>query len=77
MVGICAASGKRGAILTVAQGVANYELASRNAAGPTPSFTEIIGGDAEGRRQAAAQGGKKEVQVERLARHLLRKMGLT
>jgi hypothetical protein len=49
MVGIRAASGKRGAILKVAQGVANYELASRNAAGPTPSFTEIIGGDAEGR----------------------------
>jgi hypothetical protein len=76
MVGIYAASGKRGAILKVAQGVANYELASRNATGPTPSFTEIIGGDAEGRSRLPSKGGK-EVQVERLARHLLRKMGLT
>jgi hypothetical protein len=59
MVGIRAASGKRGAILTVAQGVANYELASRNAAGPTPSFTEIIGGDAEGRSRLPRKGGKK------------------
>jgi hypothetical protein len=49
MVEIRAASGKRGAILKVAQRVANYEIASRNAAGQTPLFTEIIGGDAEGR----------------------------
>ena len=63
--------------MKVAQGVANYELASRNAAGPTPSFTEIIGGDAEGRSRLPRKGEKKEVQVERLARHLLRKMGLT
>jgi hypothetical protein len=75
MVGIYAASGKRGAILKAAQGVANYELASRNGAGPTLSFTEIIGGDAEGRSRLPSKGGK-EVQVERLARHLLRKMGL-
>ena len=43
----------------MAQGVANYELASRNAAGPTPSFTEIIGGDAEGRSRLPRKGKKR------------------
>ena len=76
MVGIGATSGKREAILKVAQGVANYELASRNAAGPTPSFTEIIGGNAEGRSRLPSKGGKRGAVV-RLARHLLRKLGLT
>jgi hypothetical protein len=59
MVGFYAASGKKGAILKVAQGVANYELASRNAAGPTPSFTEIIGGDAKGSSRLPRKGGKR------------------